>query len=129
MGQSSVMASDGVKEPKMKDGNKESAKEVLSKFRSLFAICISGTFFVTTVVTRLPLEKYNTDLYSIGFVCSTLSSLCMIYLFLLIVQNLRDENDDMINIPDVKIIRYIFLGLFVFAFVAWIIFFLLMERN
>ncbi|MDQ8697295.1 hypothetical protein [Hyphomicrobium sp. LHD-15] len=80
----------------MKDGNKESAKELLSTYRTLFAINVSGIFLVANWVVRGEVVPITTWLFWAGIGCWILSSVMMTYLFLLVVPKLANEENAII---------------------------------
>jgi hypothetical protein len=80
----------------MKDGNKESTKELLSTYRTLFAINVSGIFLVVNWVVRKDFIPVTTWLFWAGVGFWVFSAAAMTYLFLLVVPKLANEEDAII---------------------------------
>jgi hypothetical protein len=81
---------------KLSDGNKESAKELLSTYRTLFAINVSGLFLVATLASRGQLSFKSPLLAKIAIVLAAISLLIMIYQFFLILPKLYKAEDGII---------------------------------
>jgi hypothetical protein len=80
----------------MKDGNKESTKELLSTYRTLFAINVSGIFLVVNWVVRKDIVPVTKWLFWVGVGSWVFSAAAMTYLFLLVVPKLANEENTII---------------------------------
>lgn len=88
----------------MDDGNKESAKELLSTFRTLFSIAVSGIFLVVTLRIKNEISICSDAIFKIGIVCGILSLLAMMYLFFLVIPKLYNSIEGIIYKKDVWIV-------------------------
>lgn len=86
----------------MKDGNKESAKELLATFRTLFALNASALFLVVNLHTQDLLTHASVGWFWLGIVLAGLSLLTMIYLFLLAIPKLFREEDRIVYQSDIQ---------------------------
>lgn len=96
----------------MSDGNKESLKELLSTFRTLFAILISGLFFSVTFAAKVQMMEFSRNIFWLGIFLGVFSIFSMIYLFFLAIPKLLKEEEDIIEKLDIKILSSIALGAF-----------------
>lgn len=71
-------------EGKLGDGNKESAKEILSTYRTLFAIDISGVFFLVNMYVRDEIHIRVPIPFWIGLGLWVISALAMLWLFFIV---------------------------------------------
>ena len=85
----------------MLDGNKESAKEMLSTFRAVSGTALSTLIVICGLRTRGDLPLYGWQFYP----SIALLAICVIsatYLFLLTIPKLHAEETDIIECPDVR---------------------------
>jgi hypothetical protein len=80
----------------MGEGNKESAKEILSTYRTLFAIDVSGRFLLANMYVRQEIHIRVPCPFWTGVVLWVLSAMAMIWLFFIVVPKLYDEEADII---------------------------------
>jgi cytochrome bd-type quinol oxidase subunit 2 len=79
----------------MKDGNKESIKELLATFRALSGICLSVLILAMGLNARneLPLDH---SLFLAVSILLVLSLICTVLLFLFAIPKIHDETDSII---------------------------------
>lgn len=106
---------------KMKDGNKESAKELLSTLRTLFTILISMIFFMVTFFERNS-DKIDKCIIYFGYFFGVISIFSMIYIFLLLIAKLKREEEDIIGSAQVRTLS-------LFALLTFFISFSLMASS
>jgi hypothetical protein len=100
----------------MTDGNKESTKELLSTFRSLFAIDISGLFLIVTLYTRSLIDFHLLAAGLIGIILAVVSAVAMIYLFFLVIPRLHNEDESIIYDWPVIIVSNVGFWTFILAY-------------
>lgn len=85
----------------VKDGNKESTKELLGAFRTIGSANLSIVLVLATLAARTP--NFIPFWGAIASTVLLLVSLGLcIWLFLLVIRKLALELDDIIDLPDVK---------------------------
>jgi len=96
----------------MKDGNKESTKELLSTFRTLFALGGAVILLVIGLRTR-GFRFYSSDLLmDICLMAATVSLSLMVYLFFVVIGKVHREAEDIVYQPDVLALSMLALLLF-----------------
>jgi hypothetical protein len=88
----------------MTDGNKESIKELLSTFRTLFAIDVSALFLIVNLYSQDRLQFVSPLAFWVGAIFSVFSVALMVYLFLLAVPKIFREEDAIAYQTDIKIV-------------------------
>jgi hypothetical protein len=78
----------------MRDGNKESAKELLSTFRMVAGAAISIFLLFANLQIRGVLHPQNSVIFTVGLAAQVLSVLLCSWLFLMVVGKLHREDED-----------------------------------
>lgn len=81
--------SDAGEPGKLSDANKESVKELLSTFRALFALDVSGLALVIPLRLRGEIGLTKPSLFLLAVSCGVAAALLMVYLFLLALQKIH----------------------------------------
>ena len=91
----------------MDDGNKESIKELLSTFRTLFAINVSGIILLANLNERNELSYHSVKWFWAGMILAAISLSTMIYLFFLSIPKILQQEDRIIYQPDIMVVSLV----------------------
>jgi hypothetical protein len=105
----------------MDDGNKESIKEMLSTFRTLFAIGVSGLILLANLNANRALRYHSNNLFWFGMMLAAFSLAMMVYLFFLAVPKISEQEDAIIYQRDILIVSLISFWSFIVAYVLILI--------
>lgn len=105
---------------RLSDGNKESAKELLATFRSLFTLCVSGIFLLVSLNAKGSIIVCNLPLYRTGLSLGIISIIAMIFLFFLVIPKLSSCDEDIIYLSDVRITSLVAFSTFFLSYVLLI---------
>ena len=102
---------------RMDDGNKESAKELLSTFRVLFSIDVSALFFLVNFSQKGQIAFSSVWLFYFAVSLATVSLMAMIYLFFLTIPKIARSEAAIIYQPDMLITSSVALVSFLASYV------------
>jgi hypothetical protein len=85
----------------VKDGNKESTKEMLAAFRIISSADLSIILVLATAKTRAPNDISNWVVFLPGAAFSLSLAFC-VHLFLLSIRRLSNETPAIIDLPEIK---------------------------
>jgi esterase/lipase superfamily enzyme len=105
-------------EGKLSDNNKESVKELLSTYRTLFAMNVSGIFLVATLQSRHDFSFKFPHVAKFAVAVAGVSAALMVYLFFLALRKIHFAEDDIIYQVPVRFAALSSFALLLVAFVA-----------
>ena len=105
----------------MRDGNKESTKELLSTFRTITAIALSLLIFSSNRSLAPLTSTLEQVLFAVSFVLLTVSVATAIYICLIVIPKLLNEVENIIDQAEVRASSFVSLACFMLGCIVLIV--------